>query len=397
LLVLSAITSAVETVLFGLRDHHIAGLSREDRRLEALLRLFLRNSEEKRIRVLVLIAILNLGLIVTGLILLDLWDWSMPAVIGLMFVIVMVGDLAPKAIAMAYPALMVRWFARPFLQLSPCLQPMARYFVRISGAIEKLITPKTAKLNTTYTEDEYSALLDIQKEEGTITEDERSIIAEIVKLGNRTAKDCMTSRVDAFGLPNGLSRDEMLQKLRDTSLWKVPLYRESMDSITGVLDVRKLLEQPNVAAAISPPVFVPETMAALNVFSEFLREPHSLVVVLDEYGGTEGVLTHDDILEEVFGAEAGEAEGEEQEFTFIGKDRLKATGSARIEDVCEALDVELEAEGVDTIGGLVFNKLGYLPLPGERVEIGPFRIVVRRIGKKKRIEELLVEKLPAAS
>ena len=363
----------------------------------AMLRFMLRRSEQSQVRILVLSALVNLSLIFIGIYLVSHWQFVEPhpriAVASVLAGIIVICDLAPKLIAVANPGVAFRFFVRPFLAIRPLISPIAMSFQRTADRIEKIVVPASIQPLSTYTEDEYEALVEIHREEGTLNESESEIIAEIVKLGNKTAKDCMTSRVDFFALPADLRKEEIFEQLTEGHWWKIPLYRETTDRITGILNVRVALQnrEGNLQRAIEPPVFVPETMEALTVFQDYLREPHSIVVVLDEYGGTEGILTHEDIIQEIIDTPAPGSNGEEADFEFLSDDRLVASGGARLDEVGEALGVDLEADGLDTIGGLVFNRLGHLPLPGERLNLGPVRVIVRQTSAK-RIKELLVER-----
>ncbi len=391
------LVSGFETAIFVLRSHHAKRLANGDQDLAGLLRLILKKSQQSHVRILVVSAFLNLCIITLGIYLVSHWQFAEPyprvAVAAVLALIILICDLAPKLFALVNPAAAFRLFAKPFCALRPAVGPVASGFQRLATRLEQLIIPPSMKPRTSYTEDEYEALVEIQREEGTLNQSESQIIAEIVKLGNKTAKDCMTARVDAFTLPADLRKEEIFAKLQDGHWWMVPLYRETPDRITGILDVRVALQNRhgNLQNAIQAPVFVPETMEALTVFQDYLHEPHSIVVVLDEYGGTEGILTHEDIIQEIIGDPAGGANGEEPEFEFLSQGRVVASGAARLDEVGEALGIELEADGLDTIGGLVFNRLGHLPLPGERVDLGDIRVVVRQTTAK-RIKELLVER-----
>ncbi|MEM1295215.1 MAG: hemolysin family protein [Verrucomicrobiota bacterium] len=397
LVALAAIVSGFETAVFLLRSKHATGLVKGDSRMQARLRFVLRESEQSQIRILILSAFLNLSLILICIYLISHWEFLKPhprvAVACALGGIIVLCDLLPKVFAMVNPATAFRLFVRTYLFLRPLISPIASGFQRTAEYLENLLFPASRRPQSSYTEDEYETLVEIHREEGTLNESESEIIAEIVKLGNKTAKDCMTARVNAFALPADLRKDELFAQLKQGHYWKVPLYRETPDKITGILDVRVALQSRdgNLQRAIEPPVFVPETMEALTVFQDYLREPHSIVVVLDEYGGTEGVLTHEDIIQEFISDPNTMLNGEETDFEFLSSDRLVASGAARLDEVGDALGVDLTSDGLDTIGGLVFNRLGHLPLPGERLDLGPVKVVVRQTNTK-RIKELLIER-----
>lgn len=401
MIALSAIVSGVETALFSIQPHHERGLAGKNRRLRAKLRLLLRRAESGRITILFIGALLNLGVIVLGIYsiayMFDASDDSsrIAALIGLIFAMILVGDIGPKMSALAQPAIILRWFASPTLWIVNFLHPLSQILRRWNGRLEKLAMPQAGRREAP-DEDEFEALVEIHREEGALEAQESALITEIIKLGNKTTKDCMTPRVDAFAVPANMNRQQLQKEIATHDAWRIPMYGESRDTVTGILDVRAFLQQASgqqLRDAIEAPVFVPETMRALTAFRDFLHEPHSMVIVLDEYGGTEGVLTHENVIQQIIGEATPTEDDGEPEFRFLSYDRLWASGTARLDALGKALGVKLEREGLDTISGLVFHELGHLPKEKEEVIIGSIRAVVLKTGSK-RVEELVVERLP---
>jgi CBS domain containing-hemolysin-like protein len=215
------------------------------------------------------------------------------------------------------------------------------------------------------------------------------MIQEIIKLGDKTAKDCMTPRVDAFAVPDDLTHDELIPRLREKRYRRVPVYGETPDDIEGVLDVRAFLlntDTPYTEQLVAPS-FVPETMKAIDLLRSFLKHPQGLAIVVDEHGGTEGIVTLADIIEEIISDAVPLAEHGLYIETVAGG--LIVNGSARLDDLNEMLSVKLVEEGIDTIGGLLFNRLGSLPKPGTEVKIDDLTLTVRRTSRK-RVEELFI-------
>ncbi len=405
LAVVSAIWAGFEMALSSLRDHHVSGLAAGDQRLRATLRLLLRRPWHHEIRVLLLASTAHLAALVLGVAALarqaETLAASFPAWVAGIFTLFIGIDVFAKLGALSHPVWIFRTFSPAFLALTTCLKPLADGLEAWTRAVERTLPSSVHRRSRSgYTEDDFDALIAIQREEGTLNAEESLVIAEIVKLGDRTVKECMTSRVSAFLLPADLEHATMLERIRDAGRWKVPLYRESPDTIVGILDAPAALLHPErpIEAATSPPLFVPATMPALNAFRDFLARPHSIVVVLDEFGATEGVLTHEDIIREVAGDLSTPGQSPRDgipapEMVHLSPDRLIVTGTTRVEDVAKELGVTLPSGEADTIGGLVFMQLGYLPLPGERTTAGPCRVIIRKTGGN-RIEELIVERNP---
>jgi putative hemolysin len=202
----------------------------------------------------------------------------------------------------------------------------------------------------------------------------------------------MTPRVDTFALPDDLTNEEAIAQLREKRHRRVPVYAETPDQIVGVLDVKLFLLNPSehYTEALIAPSFVPETMKAMDLLRGFLTHPQGLAIVVDEFGGTEGIVTLSDIVEEIM-SDAAPLGDAELYIEPLEDGRFLVNGNARLDDLSEHLGFELEAEGIDTIGGFVFNRLGYLPPSGTRFEMPRLAITIRRTARK-RIEEILLEK-----
>jgi CBS domain containing-hemolysin-like protein len=240
-------------------------------------------------------------------------------------------------------------------------------------------------------EEELGTLVELSAEEGALHETEAEMIREIIKLGDKTAKDCMTPRVDAFAVPDDYTNEELIPLLRARRYRRVPVFGETPDDILGVLDVRDFLLDPSAhyTERLAHPSFVSETMKAVDLLRSFLSRPQGIAIVVDEHGGTEGVVTLADLVEEIISDAVPLAE-HALYIEPLEPGRLVATGSARLDDLNELLGVELREEGIDTIGGLVFNRLGVLPKAGSRLEIDGLVVTIRRTSRK-RVEEILIE------
>jgi CBS domain containing-hemolysin-like protein len=278
--------------------------------------------------------------------------------------------------------------------LMPIFDPLARVLQRMSEKTADAITPEGMKKANVLSEEELETLVEISAEEGALHETESEMIQEIIKLGDKTARDCMTPRVDAFAIPDDLTNEELIPKLRARRYRRVPVYGETPDDIVGLLDVRSFLlreEPPHYTELLSPPSFVAETMKAIDLLRAFLHRPQGLAIVVDEHGGTEGIITLADIIEEIISDAVPTAE-RELYIESIGEGRLLVNGSARLDDISELLEEEMEEEGIDTIGGLIFNRLGTLPKPGTQLRVEGMTCTVRRTSRK-RIEEVLIERV----
>jgi len=170
----------------------------------------------------------------------------------------------------------------------------------------------------------------------------------------------------------------------------VPVHGETPDEIAGVLDVPALLRDPGVhyTERLGVPSFVPETMKAITLLKSFLSHPQGIAFVVDEHGGIEGIITLRDLVEEIIGDAVPLADAKLY-IEDMGDGRLLASGSARLEDITEELGVRFDDDGIDTIGGLIFNRLGQLPKKGQELQIGGLHVKVRRVSRK-RVDEVML-------
>ena len=391
----SALFSAIETALFSLQPQDLDRLKRKSEKFGHMLAKVMENPRRLLSAILLADSLVNLPLI-----LLCLWllrtrvETAVPfwvAALLIFALIVFVCDLVPKLLALADCFRFARLGVRVMRVIMPVVDPIARTLQRISERMADAITPDSVLPAPFLSEDELETLVELSAEEGTLHESESEMIQEIIKLGDKTAKDCMTPRVDSFALPDDLSHAELIPKLRARRHRRVPIYGETPDDILGVLDVPQFLLDPAVPyqERLTPPSFVAETMKAIDLLRSFLSHPQGLAFVVDEHGGIEGIVTLADIVEEIISDAVPVAE-RVLYLETIGDGKLLANGSARLDDLNEMLHSELEEEGIDTIGGLIFNRLGSLPRPGTRLEIGELTLTVRRTSRK-RIEEVLIE------
>jgi len=395
----SALFSAVETALFSLQPHHIERLRRRRASLGAGISRLMENPRRLLSAILLGDALVNLPLIVLGLFLLHTYvPWPIPwwgAALILFSIIVFLCDLIPKLLALNQTYRLAKVGVRVMRVLMPIFDPLSRVLQRISEWMADRLTPSWVQPVPYISEDELETLVDLSAEEGALHETESEMIHEILKLGDKTARDCMTPRVEVFAVPDDLTNEELIPRLREARLRRVPIYGETPDDLIGVLDVQAFLLTPgnsHYTELLAPPSFVAETMKALDLLRSFLTHPQAMAFVVDEHGGVEGLVTLADLVEEIISDAVPDSEREL--YVEVREDgALLASGSARLEDVAEHLPCPLEEEGIDTIGGLIFNRLGTLPKLGTQLDLDGLKVTVQRVSRK-RIEEVLIELPP---
>ncbi|MEZ0255433.1 MAG: hemolysin family protein [Chthoniobacter sp.] len=396
----SAVFSAIETAMFSLQPMHVERLKKRRADFAVALAELLENPRRLLSVILLCDALSNFPLILLCLFLLrNLQGAVVPfwaAALLIFTLVVFVCDLVPKVAALVNPYRFTRIGVRVLQPLMPVFEPISRVLQRISENIAESITPAPLKTAHFLSEEELGTLVDLSTEEGALHETESEMIHEIIKLGDKTARDCMTPRVDTFTVPDDLTNEELIPRLRAKRYRRVPVYGETPDDIVGILDVRDFLLDPSAhyTERLLPPSFVPETMKAIDLLRSFLNHPQGIAIVVDEHGGTEGSVTLADIVEEIISDAVPLAE-HGLYIEAIADCQLIVNGSARLDDINEMLGSELQEEGIDTIGGLIFNRLGTLPRPGTQLDIDGLKMTVRRTSRKRVEEVLLVRETPA--
>jgi len=391
----SALFSAIETALFSLQPPALERLKKRRPGFAQRLETLLANPRRLLSALLFADALVNLPMVLAGMFLLTSGTslrvpmWT--AALILFAVTVFLCDLIPKLVALADPYTFSRLGTRVMSLLMPLLDPVTRVLERVGERCADALTPKAIRAIPFLDEEELETLVELSAEEGALPETESELIQEIIKLGDKTAKDCMTPRVDTFSVPDDLTNDDLIPRLRERRFRRVPVYGETPDDILGVLDVQQFLLDSTISytEVLAPPSFVAETMKAMDLLRAFLTHSQGLAIVVDEHGGMEGIVTLADIVEEII-SDAVPAGDQVLYLEVLEGGLLLASGNARLDDLNEHLGVQLEEEGIDTIGGLLFNRVGTLPKSGAVLEIEGIRFTVRRVSRK-RIEEVLIE------
>src|SRR6266567_4013013 len=388
----SALFSGLETALFSLKPHQLRRLEEHRSGLTNFIQLF-RDNPRHVLNVLLLgDGLVKVPLVILCLVL--LWEGPFASRIPqwLAGIVVLFCDLIPKLLALSAPYRLSAIGALALQISMPLLDRVGHGLERVSAFIIDHLTPLHLRTRRGLSDEELHTLLEVGEEEGALQEEEAEMIEEIIKLGDKTAKDCMTPRVDSFTMPDDLTNEEAIARLKEKRHRRVPVYADTPDQILGIIDVKLFLLDPSehYTEKLIAPSFVSETMRAVELLKLFLTHPQGMAVVVDEFGGTEGIITMEDIVEEILG-DALPRGDVDLYIEPLKNGKFLVSGDARLDDLSEYLGFRVDAEGIDTSGVLVFTRLGYLPPSGTRFEIPRLAITVRRAGRK-RIEEVLLEK-----
>lgn len=313
------------------------------------------------------------------------------------------GELVPKRIAMQNPDRFARKACKVLLICSGLFRPVVWLLSVSTNGILRLIGIDPNAEPEEVTEEEIRMMVDMGGETGAIEETEKEMIENIFEFNNRSAEDVMTHRIDVSSIWIGEEKSEIIKTIRETGLSRFPVYDEDMDDIIGTLNTRTFLlneqsEHPKpLRELIREAYFVPETVQADALFRDMQMKKIHMAIVVDEYGGMSGLVTMEDLLEEIVGNIYDEYDPQaEAEIARVDDETWRISGAAPLEDVAEALHVELpEDEDYDTLGGLIFSQFTAIPQDGAtpEMDVAGLHIQVEKI-EDHRIESALVRKLP---
>jgi putative hemolysin len=390
LAIMSAFLSGIETALFSIKEWRLHRWRKQDPKgVEQYERLMTKPREVLSVILLVdtfvniLLIVLTVAIVRSIAIPVPYWTKTL----FLFALIVIVCDLVPKMLALRDPFRFARQAIMLLRVLLPIFGPVSRISLRTSEIIANFFLSTKPERAEQFDDEELIALVELSAEQGQLRAEEQEMIEAIIKLGNKSAKDCLTPRVDAFFISDSLTNEDVVQQLQTKRRARVPVFGESPDEILGILDVKAFLAAPteHYTVKLGVPSFVPETMRALDLLRAFLKHPQRLAIVIDEFGGTEGVVTLGDILDEIL-AEVAPRGDEELYLEELGNDTWLASGSVRLEDLEEALHVDFATDDFDTLNGLIFNRLGYVPRSGETVRVPPLELEVRESTRRRVVE-----------
>ncbi len=313
------------------------------------------------------------------------------------------GELTPKRIAMHYPDKMARMGLKVIIVCSAVFRPVVWLLSVSTNGLLRLLGIDPNADEEEVTEEDIRALVDMGEESGAIEEAEKEMIENIFEFNNLTAENVMTHRTDVTAIWVDEEWDVILQTIRETGLSRFPVYQEDMDDIIGTLNTRVFLlnmqtEKPRtVREMLREAYFVPSTVQADQLFRNMQLKKIHMAIVIDEYGGMSGIVTMEDLLEEIVGNIYDEFDPQaEAEIVRVDDETWRISGQAALSDVSDALDVELPLEeDYDTLGGLIFSQFTLIPEDGSHPEVDCYglHIVVEKI-EDHRVETALVSKLP---
>ena len=330
-------------------------------------------------------------------------DSGYATVAALLFVTVLLslftivfGELVPKTLALAHPEAFALALAGPVDILGRALRPLVAILTATTGAIARLFGAEVTS-EARITADELRLIVERGGEQGILEAEEEQMINAVIELGGRRVHEVMVPRIAIVALPASATYDEAIDLIIEEGHSRVPIYESSVDEVVGILYAKDLLPflksdavaRSSLRTMLRTPVFVPESMSIDDLLHEFQRRKVHIAIVLDEYGGTAGMVTIEDLLEEIVGEIQDEYDEEEPLVEHLDADRVRVDGRASIDDLLDLWDMKLTLEDedeYDTVGGFVYHRIGGVPSPGDEIRFSGLRLTVettdgRRVGK----------------
>lgn len=309
------------------------------------------------------------------------------------------GELVPKRIAMQKSMQVAKIASSVITALATVMRPVIWFLTFSTNTVLKLLRLKTTSEEETVTEEEIRMMVDLGEERGTIDSDEGEWIDNVFEFGETTVREAMTHVSELVAIPVDATQDEITKVIRESGRSRIPVYAKNLDDILGILNAREFLLERGEGGdklperLIRPAYFVPETLRAATLFKDMQQKKQHIAVVVDEYGQTSGIVTMEDLLEEIVGSIYDETDpAEELPITQIEDGVWRALGSAELDEIADAMDIEFPEDlDFDTLNGLVFSQLNNIPKDGTVLDLQAYGldIHVERIARRRVVSATL--------
>lgn len=316
----------------------------------------------------------------------------------LTFLILIFGEISPKTLATIHAEKLALVYSGPIAFLMKILTPVIFIINKLAMGFLFLIGVKPSDADTLMTEEELLTIIDVSKEEGVIEDEEHEMINNLFDLGDSQAKEVMVPRIDMVFVDVNHTYDELIAIFKDNMFTRLPVYEDNTDNVIGILNMKDILlctdrENFSIRNLIREPYFTYEQKNTAELFIEMRKSSISLAIVLDEYGATAGLITLEDLLEEIVGEIRDEYDTDEEDpIEQLNEREFIVLGSANLDDVCEKLDLNFTSDDYDTIGGYLIGLLDHLPEKNEIIITEDDILLRVEQMDKNRIEKIYIKK-----
>ena len=397
LLMMSAFFSASETALTSLSKIRLKNMVEENIKNAALVEKLIKNPNKLLSAILVGNNLVNIALtsLLTSLVLIYSPKNGVAIATTITTIAILIfGEITPKTFAAQNSEKVSLSVAKIINIVIFLLTPIIYILNILIGIIMKILGIKRNNIFTTITEAELKTMVNVSHEEGIIEIDERRMINNVFDFDSLKAKDIMTPRTDMIAIEDNATYEQIVKLFKEERFSRLPIFNETIDNIIGILHLKDIvfIDEKNfkIKDYIREPYFTYESKIISELFSDMRTKRIPVAIILDEYGGTSGLVTIEDMVEEIVGEIADEYDEIEQEITVIKEDEFIVDGSTRLEDVNEMIGTRFESEDFDTIGGYVIGIMGRFPSEGEEIETEDGIKIKIEKSDKNRIDELRI-------
>ena len=400
-LIVAAVSAGAETALTSVNRLRIRNLAEEGDANARVIANLLRKPQVFLTTILVIsnVAVIT-GSTLATIIAVDL-DFNGAEIISttlLSLIVLIFCEITPKSIAVQAPERWARWLVRPVQGMMFVLRPLVAALTWITSGMVRLFGAGGTHYSTQFvTEDELRLLVEVGEEEGVLEEEEREMIDNVFDLSDTAVREIMVPRIDMVTVEADDDIRNATQVILQGGQSRIPVYEDSIDNIIGVLYAKDLLrvyalsQQETIRSLVRPPFFVPESKRLDDLLREMQSQHVHIAIVVDEYGSVSGLVTIEDLVEEIIGDIQDEYDVEEQLFEQLGENEFILDAKLPLDEFEELLERELPEDGYDTVGGFVISQLDKIPSAGDTTRYEDMAFTV--LGTKgRRITKLRVER-----
>lgn len=299
-------------------------------------------------------------------------------------ILLLFGELLPKYFAREYADFVILIFAPIIRVINYIIYPFVKIISSISSFFSKSVNINEENNQFLYSKEEFQKLVLESEAAGKVDKNNSEILHKVFELGEQKIYEAISPRTEIVGVEINSSIDEVINKFVQSSYSKLPVYEENLDNIKGVVLAYDLFESPqNLRSIMREVIFVPDTKKSLDMLNEFLQKHASIAIVVDEFGGTAGIITLEDIMEELFGEIRDEYDVDENVCKKIDEDIFIFSAKIETDYINEQYNLGVPEGDYETIGGYITTKIGRIPLQGENLTIDSFNIIILRSSKTK--------------
>jgi magnesium and cobalt exporter, CNNM family len=347
---------------------------------------------------------LVLAVVLSTVIALDLLSPAAAAAaasLAMSIVVVVFAKLVPKGLASRDPDRLALFAAYPIMLLMKLLSPVSRPVTTLADLMTGRTDAKPLSCTAVVTEEDIKAMINLGEEEGALKEEETELLHKVFEFGDTVASEAMRPRTEIVSVPASAAVRDVLALVSEFGYSRYPAIEKTVDTVVGIIYVKDLLiamagrdvrhEDP-IHPFIRQAYFIPENKRVSELLAEMQRDKFQIAIVIDEFGGTAGIVTLEDLIEEIVGSIHDELDAEEKDVQVVDEKNVVVSGQAQIDEVNELLDVQIQSKDFNTIGGFVFGLFGRMPRAGEQLRTKELKFEVLELEGRK-IDKIKITKL----